>query len=1401
MKKTCGFGRFYLLWILAAFILLLPEAFGFTRYATLEFKLLRWFLNNPSSPTTMPVVDISGDGSNYAVSYVFSASGSADLSANDSEWEAFRNAFSQYESIPGSSLQFQEERVPLSPELTNLARDGHNLIFWDEDGSTASNNDIPDEEIALTVLTYNSSTGELLDADIRMNGQDYTWSTEGTDRFSQMDVLSTALHEIGFLCGLDVSFIDTTAQNPNANRPVMFPISASDPPRRSLSVDDKAGISRIYPAQNGTSTKGTISGTIYQPDGNSGVYGAHVIALDPSTGEPVVSALAGSGALEDSNGTVVNISSGNYTIYGLPPGSYYIAVHPLDGGTANPDSLRSLYTSLSTFDTDFVYELYNDNDSAVEDPTLTTLVNVQSGENVTGVDIVTSTMKHIQLGDQDSEEIVLQNFQFPFYGTMYDRFYINSNGNLTFDSPDTDGSETAEEFIESPPRIAGLWDDLNPSVNGADVIVDQQQDEVVITYSGIPEYPSRGAATFRITLSNTGEINIEFLLITSLDDAIVGLSPGTGESNFQLDFSGFTSTISFIAVLPIFEKFDGSGDDDGDIADNDPFDLEGATISFVPNRGNGYNVSTTPGEHPAATPTPTSTPTPTPSPTNTPTSKPTITPVPFNEAPEIIINPTSATLSAGESLIVSVTASDADGDFLNFSDSPQNSGTFGDLTVLGSGLFNVPYTFTASESNGGFNEISIIATDGKAFSSAILSVTVVVPPTPTPTNTPVRTPTNTPTPTFTPLPNVRPVISVQPSSLELIVGETKQVTLFASDRDQDSMTVSVTPPDLLESKDRTTIPGQLIAEFEFTAKSGQEGIVDVTFTVSDGRVSENLFYNITVFAEGTTPSPTPIPTSTWTPTNTPTSTATPTMTPTPSPTVNVPPFIEIDPQTITLTEGESETINVRVSDPNNDTVSNYKLDPTGVLTQGSLIRTGRQITASYTFEALAARIGINQVTFSASDGELTAIEHFIGEVKPRATPTPTPIPQGDIVVAQGQGGDSFVHRRNIPDVSIATNSFFRSLPEPYAAAIGNPVTRSVYVSTGDVDGNGTSDIVTSFGPFNPENASLANVVIVREVGTNRVIGHPFQAFPFTNPIPINNPYGEVRTAVGKLLPEKTTNQIVTAHGVGGNNAIRLFEYTGEPVPNAYRMVAQFTGLVGGAGAANQSGAVNIAVGDLNNDGVDDLVVGQTNSQTSTTFIQVIHIDNNGSILFRSELYNAFPARFKGLGGVNLAVGDVDGDGANEVIASSMGDPEGVQIGESTFKNFVTILKPVLIFRFVRTFERVDKGLFHVFESEDNPSGAVSLSAGKLLPYGKDSVVVGTGALVSFNESTKSSSIISEVSVPKVRAIQMDFEDGFFSGFSKIIPNRFSSFSPYPKGENGFTGGVDVSIREFGAVSQ
>ncbi|NOX58282.1 MAG: S8 family serine peptidase, partial [Planctomycetes bacterium] len=110
------------------------------------------------------------------------------------------------------------------------------------------------------------------------------------------------------------------------------------------------------------------------------------------------------------------------------------------------------------------------------------------------------------------------------YGAAHATVYINANGNVTFDSADGDYTETfAEHFGE--PRIAALWDDINPATGGQ-ISWKALPDGVAVTYLAVPELSTSNSNTFQIEMFYDGRIQISYL--DDIQDAITGLSAGNG---------------------------------------------------------------------------------------------------------------------------------------------------------------------------------------------------------------------------------------------------------------------------------------------------------------------------------------------------------------------------------------------------------------------------------------------------------------------------------------------------------------------------------------------------------------------------------------------------------------------------------------------------------------------------------------------------------------------------------------------------------------------------------------------------------------------------------------------------------------------------------------------------------
>lgn len=189
----------------------------------------------------------------------------------------------------------------------------------------------------------------------------------------------------------------------------------------------------------------------------------------------------------------------------------------------------------------------------------------------------------LSLGDDDFEEVSLP-FTFKFYGQYYDSVYVNSNGNLTFGSGDSDFTESASQFVANEPRIAFLWDDLSPnnatSPDGVQIkILDAGEEALVVEFLDVPAFGTSNANTVRTTLHEDGRITIDFENVAE-DDGLVGISPGNGLSGVttERDLSrygyGFSGTND-----ALFEIFSGSGGDNNDL---EATTIWYNTVEFIP---------------------------------------------------------------------------------------------------------------------------------------------------------------------------------------------------------------------------------------------------------------------------------------------------------------------------------------------------------------------------------------------------------------------------------------------------------------------------------------------------------------------------------------------------------------------------------------------------------------------------------------------------------------------------------------------------------------------------------------------------------------------------------------------------------------------------------------------------
>ncbi|MCC6573895.1 MAG: matrixin family metalloprotease [Planctomycetes bacterium] len=311
-------------------------------------KPIRWNLDNPGNFSNV---------ANRRIRYEIAKAGCADeggFTGPVDEFEAIQNSFARWRRIEASEIDF--EFIGATDNAVTDADDGRNVIHFLGANVTAG-------VFATTLVTFNSDTGEITDADMEINDRDFTWDTIGdsatTGPVGRAIIESVITHEIGHICGLD---------HPQNSQATMFFASGSGLINQStLEHDDLAPIVADYPHPTFTMPElGTVSGTVR----NSGIgeFGVAVALVDVATGKNVIGHVT--------EKPPVSGAPGEYTVAGVPPGNYFVFAQPLDSSR-----LGAYY---NTAFTNFFPVVRGVAVGVVGAPAI---VRVAPGADVTGVDV------------------------------------------------------------------------------------------------------------------------------------------------------------------------------------------------------------------------------------------------------------------------------------------------------------------------------------------------------------------------------------------------------------------------------------------------------------------------------------------------------------------------------------------------------------------------------------------------------------------------------------------------------------------------------------------------------------------------------------------------------------------------------------------------------------------------------------------------------------------------------------------------------------------------------------------------------------------------------------------------------------------------------------------------------
>ncbi len=175
---------------------------------------------------------------------------------------------------------------------------------------------------------------------------------------------------------------------------------------------------------------------------------------------------------------------------------------------------------------------------------------------------ITPVGTDLLLGDDTTAQGLPLGFTFTYAGVPYTDVCVCSNGYIWFGATSIAGgdfSPTEAELLSGAPRFCPMWTDMNPSLPGSGHVYfdNSTPGQAVITYNGVYAFGSTNPCTMQIVLDSTNSIRVSYgasmYSATGQASAILGASPGAGALSNPVSFATRPVSIlsdNFAEVIP-----------------------------------------------------------------------------------------------------------------------------------------------------------------------------------------------------------------------------------------------------------------------------------------------------------------------------------------------------------------------------------------------------------------------------------------------------------------------------------------------------------------------------------------------------------------------------------------------------------------------------------------------------------------------------------------------------------------------------------------------------------------------------------------------------------------------------------------------------------------------------------